>query len=71
MSDLPVDEQDLYKKRLQLTLEASGLDLWEKQSLYGEVVFGLTKIFTDLGYGKDEQAGERSAISSHSCMPMT
>lgn len=58
MSDLPVDEQDLYKKRLQLTLEASGLDLWENNLSTGEVVFGLTKIFTDLGYGKDEQAGE-------------
>ncbi|WP_110677237.1 sensor domain-containing diguanylate cyclase [Salinicola sp. RZ23] len=58
MSDFPVDEQDLYKKRLQLTLEASGLDLWENNLSTGEVVFGLTKIFADLGYDKEEEADE-------------
>nr|WP_239031489.1 MULTISPECIES: sensor domain-containing diguanylate cyclase [unclassified Modicisalibacter] len=58
MSNIAVGEQDLYKKRLQLTLEASGLDLWENNLSTGEVVFGLTRIFSDLGYDDDEKAGD-------------
>ncbi|MGB8713053.1 MAG: diguanylate cyclase [Onishia taeanensis] len=51
-----MDKEDLYKKRLELALEASGLDLWENDLSTGEVVFGLTKVFADLGYETYETA---------------
>jgi diguanylate cyclase (GGDEF)-like protein len=51
-----VNEEDLYKKRLEVALEASGLDLWENDLSTGEVVFGLTKVFADLGYETYETA---------------
>ena len=51
-----MDKEALYKKRLELALEASGLDLWENDLSTGEVVFGLTKVFADLGYEPHETA---------------
>jgi diguanylate cyclase (GGDEF)-like protein/PAS domain S-box-containing protein len=47
-------EQDTNKERLELALEAAGLDLWENDLATGEVVRKASKIFTELGYGAEE-----------------
>ena len=46
-------EQDANKERLELALEAAGLDLWENDLITGDVVRKADKIFTELGYGKE------------------
>ena len=51
-----MDEEELYRKRLDLALECSGLDLWENDLLTGEVIFGLDRVFSDLGYDSEESA---------------
>ena len=51
-----MDEEALYRRRLDLALECSGLDLWENDLLTGEVIFGLDRIFSDLGYDSEESA---------------
>ncbi|WP_348764953.1 sensor domain-containing diguanylate cyclase [uncultured Salinisphaera sp.] len=52
-----MEEEALYRRRLDLALECSGLDLWENDLLTGEVIFGLDRVFSDLGYDKSEAAG--------------
>ena len=52
-----MEEEALYRSRLDLALECSGLDLWENDLLTGEVIFGLDRVFSDLGYDKSEAAG--------------
>ena len=47
-------EQDANIERLQLALEAAGLDLWENNLVTGEVTCKAIKIFAELGYGEDE-----------------
>ena len=49
-----MDKQDLNKERLQLALDAAGLDLWENNLVSGEVTRKATKIFKELGYSDDE-----------------
>ncbi len=49
-----MDEQDIYKERLELALEAAGLDLWENDLVTGDVPCKVTKIFTELGYSAEE-----------------
>ncbi|MBU1364094.1 MAG: sensor domain-containing diguanylate cyclase [Gammaproteobacteria bacterium] len=47
-------DEDLYRERLHLALEAGGLDLWENNLTTGEVTHRVTRIFSDLGYDKQE-----------------
>lgn len=49
-----MDKRDLNKERLQLALDAAGLDLWENNLVTGKVIRKATKIFKELGYSDDE-----------------
>lgn len=49
-------ETDLNKERLELALEAAGLDLWENNLLTGEVTRKALKTFSELGYNSEEVA---------------
>ncbi len=49
-----MDKRDLNKERLQLALDAAGLDLWENNLVSGEVTRKATKIFKELGYSDEE-----------------
>lgn len=49
-----MSEYDPNKERLELALEAAGLDLWENNLVTGEVPRKVTKIFAELGYSEDE-----------------
>ncbi len=48
------DARAIDEKRLELALEAAGLDLWENDLLTGVVTRKATKIFDELGYTPDE-----------------
>lgn len=48
------DEADLNKERLELVLEAAGLDLWENDLVSGQVTHKATKTFEELGFTQDE-----------------
>ena len=50
---MSMTEQDANKERLELALEAAGLDLWENDLITGDVVRKADKIFAELGYGKE------------------
>lgn len=52
--DINVIDEDIYRERLRLALEAGGLDLWENNLTTGEVTHRVSRVFSDLGY--DEQA---------------
>ncbi|MBI4995785.1 MAG: sensor domain-containing diguanylate cyclase [Rhodocyclales bacterium] len=74
-------EEDLYRERLRLALEAAGLDLWENNLTTGEVTQRVTRVFADLGYSDqeslaylddlfalvhpDDLAGVKRAIAAH------
>ncbi|KQO27409.1 sensor domain-containing diguanylate cyclase [Acidovorax sp. Leaf78] len=47
-------EADLNKERLELALEAAGLDLWENDLVTGNVTRKATKTFLELGFTEDE-----------------
>ena len=49
-----VTEEELYKERLGLALEASGLDMWENDLATGEVTRCVSHIFTELGYAPSD-----------------
>lgn len=49
-------KQELFERRLEIALEASGLDLWENDLSTGEVIFGLSKVFDQLGYAQQDTA---------------
>lgn len=49
-------EQDINRERLELALEAAGLDLWENDLVSGEVPRKAIKIFAELGYSEHEAA---------------
>lgn len=51
-----MDEADLNKERLELALEAAGLDLWENNLLTGEVTRKAMKTLSELGYSEHEMA---------------
>ncbi len=55
-------EQDANKERLELALEAAGLDLWENDLLTGDVTRKSDKIFIELGYSKEEIASNMDSI---------
>ncbi len=46
-----------YKERLELALEAAGLDLWENNLVTGEVTGKALKTSQELGYTQSEMAG--------------
>lgn len=46
-------EVDLNKERLELALEAAGLDLWENDLITGNVTRKATKTFEELGFTED------------------
>ena len=46
--------KDLNKERLELALDAAGLDLWENNLLTGEVTQAASKTYLELGYLPDE-----------------
>jgi diguanylate cyclase (GGDEF)-like protein/PAS domain S-box-containing protein len=45
------------KERLELALEAAGLDLWENDLVSGQVTRKVSKIFRELGYNEEEAVG--------------
>lgn len=47
---------DINKERLELALEAAGLDLWENDLVAGDITRKATKIFAELGYNEEETA---------------
>ena len=47
-------EEDINKERLELALEAAGLDLWENDLLTGNVTCKAMKTFAELGYSEKE-----------------
>ena len=47
-------EQEKNKERLELALEAAGLDLWENDLLTGDVTRKAMKTFAELGYNEKE-----------------
>ncbi len=49
-----MDEKDLNKERLELALEAAGMDLWENNLIAGEVTRKAQKTFGELGYSDEE-----------------
>lgn len=49
-----MDKAELYRERLELALEAAGLDLWENDLISGEVTCKVSKIFRELGYETSE-----------------
>lgn len=50
------DESELNQDRLELALEAAGLDLWENDLVTGAITRQATKTFTELGYTPEEMA---------------
>lgn len=57
-----MDETDLNKERLELALEAAGLDLWENNLLTGEVMRKASKTFAELGFTEAEVAADVQGI---------
>ena len=49
-----IDDKDPYKERLELALEAAGLDLWETNIVDGTMAKAVTKTLVDLGYDESE-----------------
>ncbi len=49
-----MDNQYIDQERLELALEAAGLDLWENDLLTGAVTRRSTKVFAELGYTEQE-----------------
>lgn len=49
-----MSEQDINKERLELALEAAGLDLWENDLVTGDVTYKASKTFAELGYSEEE-----------------
>ncbi|SFE30528.1 sensor domain-containing diguanylate cyclase [Nitrosomonas sp. Nm166] len=47
-------DEDLNKERLELALEAAGLDLWENDLVSGDVTHKAKKTFVELGYSEQE-----------------
>ena len=61
---MDMTEQDANKERLELALEAAGLDLWENDLLTGSVVRRAHKIFAELGYDENEFPAHMNDIFS-------
>eukprot|EP00598_Pedospumella_elongata_P016538 CAMPEP_0185001370 /NCGR_PEP_ID=MMETSP1098-20130426/70900_1 /TAXON_ID=89044 /ORGANISM="Spumella elongata, Strain CCAP 955/1" /LENGTH=74 /DNA_ID=CAMNT_0027528665 /DNA_START=89 /DNA_END=310 /DNA_ORIENTATION=- len=48
------EKEDLNRERLELVLEAAGLDLWENDLVTGQVTHKAVKTFLELGFTQDE-----------------
>ncbi|PJI98817.1 PAS domain S-box-containing protein/diguanylate cyclase (GGDEF)-like protein [Acidovorax sp. 69] len=48
------EKEDLNRERLELVLEAAGLDLWENDLVTGQVTHKAVKTFLELGFTEDE-----------------
>lgn len=55
-------ESDLNKERLELALEAAGLDLWENNLRTGEVTRKASKTFEELGFTEAEMVADVQGI---------
>lgn len=51
-----MSEQDMNEERLELALEAAGLDLWENNLVTGKVTRKAAKTLSELGYSDEEAA---------------
>lgn len=49
-----MNKEDINHERLELALEAAGLDLWENDLVSGTVIRKVNKVFTELGYSPEE-----------------
>ena len=49
-----MSERDTHRERLELALEAAGLDLWENDLVTGEVPIRVRKTLAELGYADDD-----------------
>jgi diguanylate cyclase (GGDEF)-like protein/PAS domain S-box-containing protein len=49
-----MQDRDLNKERLELALDAAGLDLWENNLVTGEVIRAASRTFVELGYPEEE-----------------
>lgn len=56
------DHEDLNRDRLDLVLEAAGLDLWENDLVTGNVTHKANKTFEELGFSADEAAAKMQEI---------
>lgn len=54
MAPIEMTDEDLYRERLRLALEAAELDLWENNLTTGVVTQRVTRVFADLGYDEQE-----------------
>ena len=59
-------DADLNKDRLELALEAAGLDLWENDLITGEVTLKASKTFVELGFSEEEIASDLHRLASNS-----
>lgn len=57
-----MDDVDLNKNRLELALEAAGLDLWENDLVTGAVTLKASKTFAELGFDEHEIAADVQGI---------
>jgi diguanylate cyclase (GGDEF)-like protein len=57
-----MSDVDLNKDRLELALEAAGLDLWENDLVTGEVTLKATKTFEELGFDEHEIVADVQGI---------
>lgn len=57
-----MNERDINKERLELALEAAGLDLWENDLVTGEVTRKAMKVLAELGYNEQEASSHVDAI---------
>jgi len=57
-----MSDADLNKERLELALEAAGLDLWENNLLTGEVTRKANKTFEELGFTEEEVVADVQGI---------
>ena len=57
-----MNEYDINKERLELALEAAGLDLWENDLVTGEVTRKAMKVLTELGYDDQEASSHVDEI---------
>ena len=55
-------DADLNKDRLELALEAAGLDLWENDLITDEVTLKASKTFVELGFSEEEIASDLQGI---------
>ena len=59
-----MDEEGFDRQRLELALEAAGLDLWENEMATGLVTRRAVKTFIELGYSEEEASGNVDAMFS-------